>query len=50
MTVEELEAEAKALRTKIRTLDDIEEIKKLQRAYGFYLEHWMAEDLIDLYA
>jgi hypothetical protein len=50
MNVEELEAKIKTLEEKIRTLEDIEEIKKLQRAYGFYLEHWMAEDVIDLFA
>lgn len=50
MTVEELEAKVKILENKIRTLEDIEEIKKLQRAYGYYLEHWMAEDIIDLFA
>lgn len=50
MTVEELEARVKALENQIRTLQDIEEIKKLQRAFGFYLEHWMAEDIIDLFA
>jgi hypothetical protein len=50
MNIEELAAEVKALRAKLQTLEDIEEIKKLQRAYGFYLEHWMAEDLVDLFA
>jgi hypothetical protein len=50
MTVEELEAKVNALENKVRTLEDIEEIKKLQRAYGYYLEHWMAEDIIDLFA
>jgi hypothetical protein len=60
MTVEELEAKIKGmeekiqilevLEAKVQMLEDIEEIKKLQRAYGFYLEHWMAEDLIDLFA
>jgi hypothetical protein len=34
----------------LRTLLDIEEIKKLQRAYGYYLEHWMAKEIIDLFA
>jgi len=48
MTVEELEAKIKGLEEKIQNLEvleakvqmleDIEEIKKLQRAYGFYLE------------
>jgi hypothetical protein len=60
VTLKELEAKIKGLEEKIKTmetleakvrvLEDIEEIKKLQRAYGFYLEHWMAEDLIDLFA
>ena len=50
MNVQELEAKVKMLENKIRTLEDIEAIKKLQRAYGYYLEHWMAEDLIDLFS
>jgi hypothetical protein len=60
MTVEELEAkfemlEAKiqalgGLETKIRVMEDIEEIKKLQKAYGYYLEHMMEEDILDLFA
>ena len=51
--IKDLEAKVKAmgdLELKIQRLEDIEEIKKLQRAYGFYLEHWMAEDLVDLFA
>jgi hypothetical protein len=50
MKIEELEAKVKTLEDKIRTLEDIEAIKKLQRAYGYYLEHWMAEDIIDCFA
>ena len=60
MSEKELEAKIKVLEAKIKSmgemeskiqrLEDIEEIKKLQRAYGFYLEHWMAEDLVDLFA
>ncbi|MGD9142718.1 MAG: nuclear transport factor 2 family protein [Dehalococcoidia bacterium] len=50
MNIEEMEAKIRALEAKIQELQDIEDIKKLQRAYGFYLEHWMAEDLIDLFA
>jgi hypothetical protein len=50
MTFEELEAKVKMLEDKVTRLEDIDAIKKLQRAYGFYLEHWMAEDLIDLFA
>lgn len=50
MTVRELEARIKFLEDQVRTLQDIEAIKKLQRAFGYYLEHWMAEDIIDLFA
>jgi hypothetical protein len=50
MTLEKLEKEIKVLKDRIRNLEDIEAIKKLQRAYGYYLEHWMGEDLIDLFA
>jgi hypothetical protein len=49
-TVKNLQEQVRTLQEQTRTLQDIEEIKKLQRAYGFYLEHWMAEDLIDLFA
>jgi len=50
MTTEELLAKVEALEKEVQRLKDIDDIKTLQRAYGFYLEHWMAEDLIDLFA
>jgi len=60
MTVKELEVKIEMLESKIqalgdleakiRVLEDTEEIKKLQRAYGYYLEHMMVEDIIDLFA
>lgn len=50
MNLQELEAKMEVLEAEVRELKDIEAIKKLQRAYGFYLEHWMAEDLVDLFA
>jgi hypothetical protein len=43
MNLEELEK-------RLRTLEDIKEIENLQRKYGYYLEHWMAEEIIDLFA
>lgn len=49
MTEKEMEVKIKKLEARIQTMEDIEEIKKLQRAYGFYLEHWMAEDIIDCF-
>jgi hypothetical protein len=57
MKVEELEVLAKRMQSKITALEkqttilqDTEAIRKLQGAYGFYLEHWLYEDLIDLFA
>jgi hypothetical protein len=60
MTKQELETRVKmledkleaisGLELKVRRLDDIEEINKLQRAYGYYLEHMMVDDIIDLFA
>ena len=53
MNAEKMESRIKALEAQVRTLQtllDIEEIKKLQRAYGYYLEHWMAHEIIDLFS
>jgi hypothetical protein len=53
MNETEMEVRLKNLEEKVRilqTLLDIEEIKKLQRAYGYYLEHWMAKEIIDLFS
>jgi hypothetical protein len=44
--IKELEAQVKNL----QTLQDIEEIKKLQKAYGYYLINWMHDELIDCFA
>lgn len=64
MTMEDLEArleklekrcnrQQKTIRTLkkgVQVLADTEAIKKLQRAYGYYLEHWMAEEVIDCFS
>src|SRR4030043_729732 len=50
MKIEELEDKVKMLEERLRTVEDTEAIKKLQRAYGYYREHWMAEDIIDCFA
>ena len=57
MSVEELEKQVEILQSQVETLTneltrlkDIEEIKKLQRIYGFYLEHWMYQEIVDLFA
>ena len=36
MTVKELEAKISQLENQVRELKDIDEIKNLQRAYGYY--------------
>jgi hypothetical protein len=46
----ELEARIKNLEDEVRKLRDIEEIKSLQKAYGYYLEHWMSQEVIDLFS
>lgn len=38
------------LEKKLAKLDDIEAIKRLQKAYGYYVEHWMYEEIIDCFA
>jgi len=36
------------MQARLTRLEDIEAIKKLQRAYGYYLEHWQEDQIIDL--
>jgi hypothetical protein len=52
-----LEAQVNLLRQEIvdkdrhlQKLQDIEDIKRLQCAYGFYLEHWMGEEIVDCFS
>jgi hypothetical protein len=52
-----LEAEVKVLKKQlkardkqIQALQDIEDIKRLQCAYGYYLEHWMADEIVDCFS
>jgi len=47
---EEMEVRIKTLENQLRTVQDIQEIEKLQRIYGYYLEHWMAKEIIDLFS
>ena len=50
MGIKELEAEVKKLQGQLQTLQDIEEIQRLQRAYGVYLERWHSKEIIDCFA
>lgn len=48
--IDELQKEVRGLRKQITNLNDIEEIKILQKAYGYYLERWMGEEVIDCFS
>ena len=48
--LEALENDNKALRKEVTHLNDIEAIDKLERAYGFLLEHLMVDQVADLWA
>ena len=50
MTLEELEKKVRYLEQKVQTIDDIEAIKRLQRAYGFYLERAMYQEIVDCFS
>lgn len=38
------------LEEKVSRLDNIEAIKRLQKAYGYFVEHWMYEEIIDCFS
>ena len=40
----------KDLEARVRRLEDIEAIRKLQYAYCFYIQHWQEEELIGLFS
>lgn len=48
--IETLEAEVKTLRARVQTLEDIEEIYKLQRIYGYYLDNELYDDIVALFS
>jgi len=48
--VQDLEARVTALEKQSRVTQDIEEIKKLQRIYGYYIEQGMRDEIVDLFA
>lgn len=50
MTAKEMEARLKALEKKVGILDDINEVKRLQRAYSYYVQHMMRDEIADCFA
>jgi hypothetical protein len=50
MDAGEMELRIKELENQVRRLRDLEEIRRLQKAYGYYLEHWMPEEIADLFS
>jgi hypothetical protein len=48
--IKSLKKQLKAKDKQIRKLEDIDAIKRLQCAYGYYLEHWMADEIIDCFS
>ena len=43
MTLKELEA-------RVQIIEDTEAIKKLQRAYSYYLQHWQEDEIMNLFS
>lgn len=50
MDLKDLESRIEVLEKEVKALKDIDQIKTLQRAYGYYLEHWMSEEVIDCFS
>jgi hypothetical protein len=40
----------KDLAARVQKLEDIEAIRKLQYAYGYYIQHWQEEELVGLFS
>jgi len=49
-TVAMLQKQLEEKEEQIQALLDIEAIKRVQRAYGYYLERWMYDEIVDLFA
>src|SRR5512136_1243787 len=48
--MEVLQKRMMALEGRLRVLEDIEEIKKLQRIYGYYLDNKLWDEVVDLFS
>ena len=50
MDSEEMEAKIRSLEEKLRNLEDIDQIDKLQKIYAYYLDSGMWDDIIELFS
>lgn len=50
MNLEELAKKVEELEAKVRLADDVEQIKRLQRIYGYYLDNQMHQEIVDLFS
>ncbi len=48
--VKKLKKQVRDKERQLQILQDIEDIKRLQCAYGYYLEHWMGPEIIDCFS
>jgi hypothetical protein len=48
--LEKLEKQVKAQEKELMVLKDTEAIKKLQKAYGYYVEHMMYQEIVDCFS
>jgi hypothetical protein len=48
--LEKLEKQVKVQEKELTVLKDIEAIKKLQKAYGYYVEHMMYQEIVDCFS
>ena len=49
-TADKLKAQVEKLEKEVQTLKDIDAINRLQRAYGYYVEHMMGQEIIDCFS
>jgi hypothetical protein len=50
MNAREMEAKIKALEKKVGLLEDVNEVKRLQRVYSYYVMHMMRDEIYDCFA
>lgn len=50
MTAGDLEEKVRVLEKRLAAVQDVQEIEKLQRAYGFYLDNRLWDEIVDLFS